>query len=659
MYKRGQLTLFIILGILIVASVVLVYYFREQIFLSEFEQSRAESLIVPAEAQELHDSISTCVEETITEGLTLLGQQGGYIAIPDDPIGRGDHNPFSNSLEIFPGADFQTVYWFYEAANGVQHSQAPSRETMESELASYVSANLASCSSDFDLFTAYNASAGAIATDVEILEEQVLFTVYYPVHIALDDFVFDFEAFYLSEDVPLGSLYDAASEIMDTENTQYLLEDLSYDSMVLYDEVPLSWTEFDCSRESWEIAEVQESLQNIISQNVLAVKVRGTEYEVNTESDENYFEWNLLESAPNNLHVNLYSSPEWPFSMQVYPTEGSSLVEDTLTGSPATSFLAGLFCLTNYNFIYDIKYPVLVTLYDAESDYRFQFASMVILDNNQPRENREGLLELTPVETTICENAITPLTVEALEVADDGSLVTLNDALISFQCINNQCPLGKSRGVLNTLVPQCVNGQVIAEKDGYQRGVEIVTTLESEDVTVVLEKFVNLSYDIKLVDLEGNVRAPRSDEVLFVTLSEEATGYTTTVTYPYQSESILLIPGTYRIDGKLVSDVPFDVTVDPQSLTTCTAVPEISLGGLFGLGENTRCTDIETDTVEIQSALTGGVTARWDLDRSSLAGANHVRLYVTALGDPEALDEEEELLNYLDTGLGFKEPELS
>src|SRR3989338_11550346 len=114
MHKRGQLTLLIILGLLLVSSAGLVYYYKDQIFLSQWERERAESLVIPSEVEELHDQIGNCVSSLASIGVTLLGQQGGYITLPEDPLGDGSHNPFSNSLEIFPQSDFKTVYWFYE-----------------------------------------------------------------------------------------------------------------------------------------------------------------------------------------------------------------------------------------------------------------------------------------------------------------------------------------------------------------------------------------------------------------------------------------------------------------------------------------------------------------------------------------------------------------
>ena len=87
------------------------------------------------------------------------------------------------------------------------------------------------------------------------------------------------------------------------------------------------------------------------------------------------------------------------------------IIEDSLSGSGFGEMVRSFFCLTTYNVIYDVEFPVLVSLYDEDSDFTFQFATMVVLDNNQPRENTNGTLDLTEVESPICDDATTELSV--------------------------------------------------------------------------------------------------------------------------------------------------------------------------------------------------------------------------------------------------------
>jgi hypothetical protein len=664
MRKRGQVTILIILGLVILSSIIMVYMFREKIFLSEFERQKAESLQVPQQAAELHDYIGDCVQEVIQEPINLIGQQGGYITLPNDPIGQGMHNQFSNSLEIFPGTDFETAYWFYEAANGVPRFQAPAKVDMELQIADYINQHLPLCADDQEIFERYNAEVGEVFAEVEILDDEVQVIVDYPVTVELEEYDFNFDSFYESIDVPLGSMFDSAVEIMNEENENYYLEELTYDMFVLNENLPLSWSEVDCDRETWEVAQVEDDLKNTIFQNLLAVKLRKTDYEIKEETDKNYFEWSALKKSTD-YRANLLYSPNWPLEMKVYPAEDGILTEDSYTdgANPIASFMKNLFCVTSYNFIYDIKYPVLVSLYDEDSDYTFQFATMVVVDNNQPRENELGTLEIEDVgESRICNDATIPITIFPVMVDDFGEFVDLGGADVSFKCINSQCPIGTTTRTqigLETIVPQCINAQIIVEKEGYNRGMEIVDTLEETTVTVVLEQFKNLTYEVKVIDPEGNVRTPTSDETLFVTLAEQDTGYTTTVSHPRAGETITLIPGTYDVVGTMISDAPFDIKIPGSTFKTCSAVPILGLGGLFGTAPDTSCSDVQVDDIELEQSLSGGIELVWVADRDDLRVARHVTFYVTSPGSPDSLEELEEALSFIDTGIGQREPQLS
>jgi len=121
---------------------------------------------------------------------------------------------------------------------------------------------------------------------------------------------------------------------------------------------------------------------------------------------------------------------------------------------------------------------------------------------------------------------------------------------------------------------------------------------------------------------------------------------------------VLLIPGVYDVEAQAVGESSFNVNIDPTTFTKCISVPQISLGGLFGLGDSS-CTDVTTEEMSIDMAMFGGAKNVWNLGRSELQYASHVTFYVTSPGYPENEDELSEVYSYVDTGIGFKEPELS
>ena len=119
----------------------------------------------------------------------------------------------------------------------------------------------------------------------------------------------------------------------------------------------------------------------------------------------------------------------------------------------------------------------------------------------------------------------------------------------------------------------------------------------------------------------------------------DISSYSLTLAYPYQSDSILLIPGTYDINNALITELEFDIKTLESSFTKCNSLPQVSLGGLFGLSQDTSCADVEVDSGSFNRGLNGGTKGIWYLDRYDLQGASKVVFYVTSLGTPENEEE--------------------
>ena len=80
MEKRGQVTLFIILGIFILVAAGTAFYYKGE-FLKDRLLSVTKAAVFPENVQLLKDELSSCYLVTAQEGLILLGRQGGYIYI--------------------------------------------------------------------------------------------------------------------------------------------------------------------------------------------------------------------------------------------------------------------------------------------------------------------------------------------------------------------------------------------------------------------------------------------------------------------------------------------------------------------------------------------------------------------------------------------------
>jgi len=84
MMKRGQVTIFIALAIVILIVIALVSY-----YFGDFTVSTKE-ISLPHNVLKFKESRDRCVENSGTLSLLLLGLQGGYYEIPEDSLNLGD-----------------------------------------------------------------------------------------------------------------------------------------------------------------------------------------------------------------------------------------------------------------------------------------------------------------------------------------------------------------------------------------------------------------------------------------------------------------------------------------------------------------------------------------------------------------------------------------
>src|SRR3989344_7553316 len=101
--KRGQVTLFIIVGLIILIIVGFLLFLRSDALKSKLGLGRTSAIIVPEQLKPVKNNIDGCVKQVGEEAINILSLQGGYIKLPQDIMPRSAVNPYSNSLELYPG----------------------------------------------------------------------------------------------------------------------------------------------------------------------------------------------------------------------------------------------------------------------------------------------------------------------------------------------------------------------------------------------------------------------------------------------------------------------------------------------------------------------------------------------------------------------------
>ena len=627
MQSKGQVTLFVIIGILIVASLTLVYVFRAEVLKSEWEREREKAALVPPQASLIKNHIDSCVKQTAEQAVKIIGSQAGYIELPSDIVARSAANPFSNSLTL--GGGSEVPYWFYQNAAGVLKENIPTKAEMERDIANYIDEHISECIS-FDKFEeqGYTIIADRAISEVEIEDEAVLVALNYPVNLEIRDFEFEFLKFYEKADYPLGRLYDLALQILEAENEEKFLENKTLDTMIVYDEIPYSGVDFECSPTTWKRTEVEKAFRNVIETNIPYIKIKNTDYVLYNQAHR-YYEVDADLNAED-VGVNFLYSANWPTFLDIVSHPG----EELLRGEPytlenkAAAYLASLFCLNQYQFVYDIKYPVLVSLSDG--GFIFQYGMQVIIDNNQPRQNKLITDYVNEEESPICDKGVLDTKVYSLTADASGALRPVDNARISYQCITTTCDMGYTKleggqASLDAKFPLCVNGFVRADKEGYWSGEAQLSTTESPVVSVIMDKLYELDLDVRLITSSGDIRNLAQNEKVIFQFENLDNEYITSVFWP-GTENIRLTAGNYYVTSQVLMEDTAGIDIPARTIESCAEVPRAGILGLIGSTKK-ECRSVTIPATELTSALIGGANFDWSISNGQLASGKSLTLY--------------------------------
>ena len=644
--KKGQVTTFIIIGLVIVLVVGTGFFIRGYLEKRDLSLEEQLGIVVPQQVKPIKNFIDSCIEQTTLDGVRLLGLQGGHISLPPDQFITAAGNQFSNSLAIFNG--FNVPYWYYEKASGLQVSSIPPLEQMNSELANYIDLNLEDCASGLSVFgvEGYTVDVENPETRVDIREDVIVVDVNYPLDIDLKGTRFEMSRFRNIVPLQLGRYYNVAKDIMEAENEHTFLENYTIDAMILYEDIPYDFVDFECAPKIWSTSQVEKSFKRAMALNIPSIRLVGTDYGL-TKPSRAYFEQDVLNGDSNGLKVNFMYSQNWPLFMDVLEDDNGVLKGESVTRhlrDSSAKLAATFFCMNAYHFVYDIKYPVLVIINDDNAldgeGYTFQFATQVIIDNNQPRENilGTGVIE---EDLSICDKRSVENTVIALAEDKAGDLVPVENADVEYKCLTTVCPLGKTsldefgEASLTTLFPPCVNGQVIVKKGGYFEGKTEMSSNNGEVTSVILKPYYFKKFNVKVIDPKQGIRDPfESEQVVF---NLESGDYSTGFVHPSDLEEIRLIPGDYRVTSTVIKESERGITLQGSSTTKCFEVPKKGIAGFFGQTSE-ECVPIKVDSFEANQLIAGGAEFDWSVDILDLEQSNELTFYTYYNGFPNTVE---------------------
>ncbi|MFH1052828.1 MAG: hypothetical protein V1740_00250 [Candidatus Woesearchaeota archaeon] len=479
MLKKGQVTLFIIIGIFLI--IIAGSYFLIRL------ASEEPAKIISPKIMPIKEYVESCIELTAIRGLEIQGKQGGYIDIPEN-IRFNSRAYLRNDLF----GNIEHPFWFYDGINN-----SPTLDMTKSELTRYIENRLQNCL-NFSGFNDFNITPMLNVPDVEVTygDSSTIVNVDYPLKVLdlnTNELNRDIKGFRVSIPIRFKKAFNTALNIFDSENRDLFLEDKVIDliAMTPEDEIPYTGVEFQCGRKHWSLSRITSRLKQLIRVNFPYIKFVNLPYDKDKfisvpdkpdTYESSYFNLHYLWDAgiepDENMKAAVIFDDKFPFKIYANPSKDGRLSSSAEQAENMFTFI----CLNIWHFTYDVEFPVIIRVKDFATsnnmEYVFEFATNVIISHNLPDHSSLGRIITEPVDSADLEEYCTTddsdydITVVA---RNQNTNIEIEDVDITFVCGFLSCPIGRTDFIpdlgnipaLQTKVPYCVNAVLKANKTGY------------------------------------------------------------------------------------------------------------------------------------------------------------------------------------------------
>jgi|APSaa5957512622_1039677.scaffolds.fasta_scaffold18683_2 hypothetical protein len=192
MNKRGQVTIFIILAIIIIGVIVAFFALRNSGTLSPNSELKV---------NQVQDYVQDCLEQEAVELVYEVAENGGYYITPEDMYQTSTGIPI-----------------YYDSTSN--KSFMPPLEAIEQQIEFYLNSKVFFCTNDFQNFPDLEIKQNLNLVDsrVKIQDENIEIDLKYPITISKGDNTVQIEEFsYTIRDVRLGIVHQAVEEIIEQQ----------------------------------------------------------------------------------------------------------------------------------------------------------------------------------------------------------------------------------------------------------------------------------------------------------------------------------------------------------------------------------------------------------------------------------------------------------
>jgi hypothetical protein len=491
MKKRGQIALFIIVGIVVIIAVSLVVVTinrgKQSAINSQTETQTVDQDVLPVKAY-----VESCTKAVAREGLEIMGRNGGYIDLAH--MTNIKLNPvIYNSDAIQIGEDVLPFWRSLDKKNNIVIKIPPLQKpnglnSIEAQLEFYINAKVNSCFG-FSQFRQYDVIVGKPKSEVLITTNDVIVKLDMPT-IVTDVSTgkkSDIKSFSTYLSINFKQIYDFAAEIVENEANYTFIEKTVLNTISTYSDYDKNAlppvanpTKFGkgSSAVMWDERSVREKIRYDVLDFVRAIQIINTKLYVPYGGDDQLskgmrssYNYQFVGGKNTNLSASfLYPDSDIYFSMGQRFIKGESIV-------PSYLFFFKLipgFDILRYTYHYDLSFPVIVKLGDPTAfnyqGYNFNFALEANIRNSVPinsdfnfNPSYQGYSLSIGKESQILNKTIT------LSVNDRHTKAVLSDAEVNYECGESAfIGITDDTGKVIENYPYCAfGGRILVRKTGY------------------------------------------------------------------------------------------------------------------------------------------------------------------------------------------------
>lgn len=529
--KKGQITLFIVIGLILLLGAGIAIYLavlREPAVIEQAELPAVQQ--VPAEAEPIREYVRNCIYETAKEAIIKLGEHGGYISTENLK-----YNPFEptedEAVQFSRNSELIIPYWSYlKSQNTCSQNcefatKRPTTSQIKRQIETYIDTQLTECLGTYSLFPTYTFyERKAPSTTATLGKQNIVVYTEYPLRVERGTTSFEIPDYATSLDVNLKEIYDTATKLTELEQQYGYLEKYTNQLISIYSRLdsdvlpPTSELDINLGAGTmWTEPQIREKITAMLASYIPLLQVPGTLNYRNREAPAETIDpalyrtlYNrnmavLLDEELKETHPTLavtFSYLDWwkPYT-DVCP--GQVCQAETMTNTiPVLGMIIGI---QRYKFGYDLSFPVLVEIKNPFAfkgeGYSFKFFLEHNMRANQPMRTDYQRLEMMDISgsTMMCKKEHWNSGNFTIIAKNGRTGQNVEEAQIAFNCGAESCSIGTTgpNGELETKLPRCMGGILMAEKNLYHPANLVVDTSakNAQRIVVTIEPYrvVNIS----------------------------------------------------------------------------------------------------------------------------------------------------------------------